>query len=78
MKAEQTELSVTPDMLLKRRFLMDLSAREVARRAGLSTSTVTHIELGLTQPTPRTLRKIMIALELPWNLQTTFEPKEKK
>ena len=39
-----------------------LSQRELAQQAGVSETTIVKLELGVTRPHPRTLRKIADAL----------------
>jgi transcriptional regulator with XRE-family HTH domain len=41
-----------------------LSQRELAEKAGVSETTIVKLELGVTKPQPRTLRKIAEALGL--------------
>jgi DNA-binding XRE family transcriptional regulator len=42
-----------------------LSQQELATRAGVSKTTIVHIEAGRIRPHPSTVRKLAAALELP-------------
>jgi len=50
--------------LRRLRELRALSQRELAKKAGVNTTTINRIERGKQRPIPKTIRKLTVALEV--------------